>query len=152
MSSRYCERRQEFADVKLTTECFKCPYYSSDTATLHDGYDECLRKATKGTSDPYIEYASRPLLEDLWGGDGGKIKGEILDSHKWFLDQITMQDITPKSETAKRPGLLPRLRRWVQIALATNRLEILDDSLRRNIQVPTGSDLIATDIMRGLNT
>lgn len=133
MSSRYCERRQEFADVKLTTECFKCPYYSSDTATLHDGYDECWRKATKGTSDPYIEYASRPLLEDLWGGDGGKIKGEILDSHKWFLDQITMQDITPKSETAKRPGLLPRLRRWVQIALATNRLEILDDSLRRNI-------------------
>ena len=134
MSERYCEGRQTFDDIQLTTNCFKCPYYSSGHDSLRDGYDECWRKGTEKSTEPYVNYEARPLLEDLWGGMGGNVKGKILKSGKWFLDQITMEDIEPKCKNASdRPGLLPRLRCWVQIALATKRDEILGEALRQNI-------------------
>lgn len=142
MSARYCDRRQVFDDIELSTECFKCPYYSTGKDSLRDGYDECWEKATAGSHDPYVDYESRPLLENLWGGQCGSMKDDILKSGKWFLDQITMEDITPKNEqTASGPGLLPRLRRWVQIALTTGHPEKIEESLRRNVRAGVYLDI-----------
>ena len=127
MSARYCEGRQVFDDIKLSTKCFGCPYYKAqgdNDAAKKDGYDECWRKATASSRDPYVEYSARPLLEDLWGGQGGQVKGKILQSGKWFLDQVTLEDITPnRINPQDKPGLAPYLRRWVQIALATGHPE-----------------------------
>ena len=62
MSERYCDRRQVFDDIRLTTGCYNCPYYSSGGDSLRDGYDECWRKATEGAAEPYVNYEARPLL------------------------------------------------------------------------------------------
>ena len=135
MSVRYCEGRQVYEDIKLSTKCFSCPYYKAqgdDDAAKKDGYDECWRKATALSRDPYTEYSARPLLEDLWGGQGVQVKGKILQSGKWFLDQVTLEDITPnKINPQDKPGLAPYRRRWVQIALATGHPERIED--QRNL-------------------
>lgn len=130
MAARYCEQKQVFSDIKLGTKCFKCPYHTStEDVQKRDGYDECWRAATAGSDDPYVEYTARPLLETLWGGDGGTIKEKILDSGRWFLDQITLDDLLPKKITPrKKSGMPPYLRRWVQVALTTNHPEKVLDS------------------------
>ena len=128
MASRYCEGRQEFDEIELTTACYGCPYFSDGKDGKKDGYDECWRKKTEGCADPYEDYAKRPLLEDLWAGYAGGLKGRLLKAGKYFLDQITPADITPKNESPwTKGGLSPRLRRWVQIALATKHPEKVKD-------------------------
>lgn len=131
MSKRYCEGRQVFEDIKLSTKCFSCPYYKSDDKDAKckkDGYDECWRHATMNNANPYKEYSARPLLEDLWGGQGGSVKGKLLDNGKWFLDQITLEDVTPSNlKDYEKAGLAPYRRRWVQIALATGHPERIED-------------------------
>lgn len=127
MAERYCEQQQVFSDIKLGVKCFTCPYYKSDNADdvqKRDGYDECWRAATAGSAEPYTDYAARPLLETLWGGKGGQVKGKILESGRWFLDQITLDDLLPKTPKSEvKSGLEPYLRCWVQIALATGHPE-----------------------------
>lgn len=127
MAERYCEQQQVFSDIQLSTKCFKCPYYKSECledAQKLDGYDECWRAATAGSAEPYTDYTARPLLEALWGGEGPWVKGKILESGRWFLDQITLDDLLPKKPKSEvKPGLEPHLRRWVQIALATGHPE-----------------------------
>ena len=124
MSARYCEGRQDFAEIELSTACYGCPYYSDGKDGKKDGYDECWRRKTAESANPYEEYAKRPLLEDLWAGYAGKLKGNLIKAGKIFLDMITPADITPKSESSwTKGGLSPRMRRWVQIALATKHPE-----------------------------
>lgn len=134
MSARYCDGRQVLDDIKLSTKCFKCPYYKAESSDgrVKDGYDECWRHATVESDAPYTEHSARPLLEDLWGGGGGAVIGKLMASHKWFLDQVNLADISQgnRSRTDK-PGLLPYMRRWVQIALATGRSEEIED--RQNL-------------------
>ena len=125
MASRYCEGRQEFGETELSTACYGCPYYEKDGQKL-DGYDACWRAKTAGSANPYEDYAKRPLLEDLWAGYAGKMKGQLLKAGKIFLDMITPADITPRNESPwTKTGLSPRERRWVQIALATKRPELI---------------------------
>lgn len=132
MSARYCEGRQNFDEIVLSTACYGCPYYSDGADGKKDGYDECWRTATASSANPYEDYAKRPLLEDLWAGYAGKIKGNLIKAGKIFLDLITPADITPKSEsTWTKSGLSPRERRWVQIALATRHPEAI--ARRENI-------------------
>lgn len=131
MSARYRDGRQVLDGIKLSTKCFGCPYYKTEeqkNQAVKDGYDECWRTVTASSRDPYREYSERPLLEDLWGGQGGQVKGNILESGRWFLDQIELADIMPRRESpTEKSGLKPYLRRWVQIALATGHPEKIGD-------------------------
>lgn len=121
MSRCYCEGVQNFDEVPISTQCYRCPYWSDGLDGKRDGYDECWRAATKNDGEKYEEYKKRPLLEDLWGGYAGNLKSRLIRARKFFLDQLTIEDITPASgERPVSSGLSPLRRRWVQILLATN--------------------------------
>lgn len=133
MASRYCEGRQVFDEIEISTGCFRCPYYATPEDGKRDGYDECWRFATAKSAEPYRNDSERPLLEDLWGGQGSNVKGKVLGLGKWFLDQITMEDITTNGEKPfEKTGLSPKERRWVQIALATGKPETI--AKRQNLR------------------
>ena len=122
MAQRYCDGTQNFDEVPISTHCYGCPYWSDGADGKRDGYDECWRAATKGDKEPYVEYKKRPLLEDLWGGYAGNLKSRLIEDRKFFLDQLTIGDITPASgEKPVAAGLSPLRRRWIQILLATDR-------------------------------
>lgn len=124
MSHRYCDGVQDFEEVPISTQCYRCPYWSDGSDGKQDGYDACWRAATKNDKDAYEEYKKRPLLEDLWGGYAGNLKSRLIQARKFFLDQLTIADITPASgEKPVLSGLSPLRRRWVQILLATNRVK-----------------------------
>ena len=122
MASRYCGEKQNFDEIALSTQCYACPYWSDGSDGKKDGYDACWRAGSKAFSEQYTSYTERPLLEELWGGSAGQLKGNLIKAGKIFLSQLTLQDITPKSGgEVKQPGLSPLMRRWVQILLATKR-------------------------------
>ena len=130
----YCNHERHYCD--LSTTCYKCPFYAtSETPGLKDGYDECwIEKAHFRPED-----FRRPLLEDLWGGGSTKQKGQLFDKGRYFLDDITVEDIGALKKPFDKLGIDPYQRKIVQIGMTTGRLDMLGD-LCRNIQ-PDGAYL-----------
>ena len=127
MAERYCTGTQHFNETPLSSKCYGCPYWSDGHDGKKDGYDECWRAGTKTMPEPYVSYTARPLLEDLWGGAGGPNKSKLIANGKIFLDQLTLEDISPKNGgSVKVAGLTPLMRRWVQILLMTGRAKDVD--------------------------
>ena len=127
MSRHYCERTT--AMTTLGTKCFKCPFHREpgDKETLRDGYRECWKEMANFTDEDF----DKPLLKDLSGLNLASKKGKILKSHKYFMDEITYDDIE-KSKYLNEPGLDNLQRKWLQIAIATGKEELLKD-FRSNI-------------------
>lgn len=134
MSKHYCERT--VAMTTLGTKCFKCPFYREpgDKETLRDGYRECWKDMAKFTDDDF----DKPLLKDLSGLYLSSKKGKILKNHKYFMDEITYDDLEksaapPKGKKAKvaieskELGLDNYQRKWLQIAMATGKEDLLKD-------------------------
>jgi hypothetical protein len=134
MSKHYCERT--IAMTTLGTKCFKCPFHREpgDKETLRDGYKECWKEMAKFTDDDF----DKPLLKDLSGLNLSSKKGKILKNHKYFMDEITYDDLEksaapPKGKKAKvaieskEPGLDNYQRKWLQIAMATGKEDLLKD-------------------------
>lgn len=127
MSRHYCERTT--AMTTLGTKCFKCPFHREpgDKETLRDGYRECWKEMANFTDEDF----DKPLLKDLSGLNLASKKGKILKSHKYFMDEITYDDLE-KSKYLNEPGLDNLQRKWLQIAIATGKEELLKD-FRSNI-------------------
>ena len=134
MSKHYCDRT--IAMTSLGTKCFKCPFYKKekDNVKLLDGYKECWKEMAKFTDDDF----DKPLLKDLSGLNLSTMKGKILKSHKYFMDEITYDDLArskkPKvskkkkeSKESKESGLDNYSRKWLQIAIATGKEDLLKD-------------------------
>ena len=134
MSKHYCERT--IAMTTLGTKCFKCPFHREpgDKETLRDGYKECWKEMAKFTDDDF----DKPLLKDLSGLNLSSKKGKILKNHKYFMDEITYDDLEksaapPKGKKAKvaieskEPVLDNYQRKWLQIAMATGKEDLLKD-------------------------
>ena len=122
MSKHYCERT--IAMTTLGTKCFKCPFHREpgDKETLRDGYRECWKDMAKFTDDDF----DKPLLKDLSGLYLSSKKGKILKNHKYFMDEITYDDIE-RSKNLEEPGLDNVQRKWLQIAMATGKEDLLKD-------------------------
>ena len=127
MARRYCSHERHFCDV--STKCFSCPFYKTadSPSELHDGYDECWMKMAGFRSEDF----ERPLLEDLWGGMGGDLRGRLLSERKYFLENLDASDF--KMRPSDKPGLAPDERRLVQVALMTGRVNILPSELASRI-------------------
>ena len=125
MSKHYCERT--IAMTTLGTKCFKCPFHREpgDKDTLRDGYRECWKEMAKFTDDDF----DKPLLKDLSGRHIGSIKGKILKNHKYFMDEITYDDLKKSNDpdAPKEHGLDNYERKWLQIAIATGKEDLLKD-------------------------
>ena len=125
MSKHYCERT--IAMTTLGTKCFKCPFHREpgDKETLRDGYRECWKEMAKFTDDDF----DKPLLKDLSGRHIGNMKGKILKNHKYFMDEITYDDLKKSNDpdAPKEHGLDNYERKWLQIAIATGKEELLKD-------------------------
>lgn len=65
----------------------------------------------------------RPLVKDLSGLSLGAKKGKIVKSQKYFLDELTYDDID-RSKYLNEPGLDHLERKWLQIAIATGNEEL----------------------------
>ena len=122
MARRYCAEEQHFCD--LSTECFTCPYYASDDTSGEDGYDQCW-KTKAGLTDVQLK---RPLLEELWGGGNTRLRGALLAARKYLLEMIGVDDLGTTER--KAPGLTHVDRKIVQLALMTNRPQMLGDFAR----------------------
>ena len=125
MSKHYCERT--IAMTTLGTKCFKCPFHREpgDKDTLRDGYRECWKEMAKFTDDDF----DKPLLKDLSGRHIGSMKGKILKNHKYFMDEITYDDLKKSNNpnAPKEHGLDNYERKWLQIAIATGKEDLLKD-------------------------
>ena len=71
-------------------------------AAKRDGYKECWKEMAKFTDDDF----DKPLLKDLSGLNLSSKKGKILKNHKYFMDEITYDDleksaVPPKGKKAK---------------------------------------------------
>ena len=122
MSKHYCDRT--FAMTSLGSKCFKCPFHREpgDKETLRDGYRECWKEMANFTDEDF----DRPLVKDLSGLSLGAKKGKIVKSQKYFLDELTYDDLD-RSKYLNEPGLDHLERKWLQIAIATGNEELQKD-------------------------
>ena len=122
MSKHYCERT--IAMTTLGTKCFKCPFHreAGDKETLRDGYRECWKDMAKFTDEDF----DKALVKDLSGLYTPTAKSGLMKKHKYFMDEITYDDIE-RSKNLKEPGLDNVQRKWLQIATATGKEELLKD-------------------------
>ena len=124
MSRRYCAEERHFCE--LSTKCFDCPYYATPEAPGEDGFDLCW-KTKAGFSDDDLK---KPLLEELWGGGDSKLRGKLFAAGKYLLEKISSADLGTVER--KAPGLTHVERKILQLAMTTNRPEMLGD-LGRNV-------------------
>ena len=87
-ASWYCNHERHFCE--LSTTCYSCPFYAtSETPGMRDGYDECWMEKAHFKPEDF----KRPLLEDLWGGGNTRQRGQLFERKRYFLDEITADDI-----------------------------------------------------------
>ena len=123
MSKHYCERT--IAMTSLGTKCFKCPFYKTekqeDDVNLRDGYKECWKEMAKFTDKDF----EKPLVKDLSGLNAPKLKSGLVKKLKYFMDEITSDDIKRTSDS--KDGLDTPMRKWLQVAMATGKEDLLKD-------------------------
>lgn len=120
MADIYVSHKREFRPV--SDRCFKCPFYSNEkTPGMLDGRRECWKEKAGFKEEDF----HRPSVGDLWCGLLGAkaLKKELVEKAKYFLSDVTADDIPTSRTTAE--GLLPSDRRLLQIGLATGNDDIL---------------------------
>ena len=122
MSKHYCERT--IAITTLGTKCFGCPFHREpgDKESLRDGYRECWKDMARFTDADF----DKPLVKDLSGLYTPTAKKGLMKKSKYFMDEITYDDIE-RSKNLKEPGLDNVQRKWLQIATATGKEDLLKD-------------------------
>ena len=125
MSKHYCERT--IAMTTLGTKCFKCPFHKTekDDDTLLDGYKECWKEMAKFTDKDF----DKPLVKDLSGRKAPQLKISLVKKNKYFMDEITYDDLKRSNDpdAPKELGLDNYERKWLQIAMATGKEDLIKD-------------------------
>lgn len=119
MSKYYCNNEQ-FPDITLDTECFKCQFYSDGNDGKRDGYRECW-KAGAHFNDSDFDV---PLVRDLWGAYIRR--GEWIQQGVYKMADIT-EELLPRHTNKPSQGLDHLERKWLQIAMATGNTDLLAD-------------------------
>ena len=122
MANDYCHH--EKSDCIIGSKCFSCQFRKkpSDSDKMLDGYCECWKE--KAGFDP--SKAKRPLIQDLFGQYIGKRKDGYVKDRKFFMDELTEDDLKKHSGPI-HVGLDHYERNWLQIGIATQNEEILND-------------------------
>ena len=123
MSHIYCDNIRVYSSVGAG--CVKCPFYDADTdsAGKLNGKHECLAHSAHFSPTDF----GRPSTFDLNGAGG--VRAKVLNSGKFFLDQLTTDDLKVDSGKGK---LSSSDRRWLHIGMATDDNGILQ-RFRHNI-------------------
>ncbi len=119
-------------DIKLFTEigshCKSCQFISVDSDDLKSGFHECWSSQLK-MSNKLID---RPKTYDISGFRRSK---KLMEEGKFFMDEVTENDIDPKPEAGK---LSTSERQWIQIEKVITKdssphfeLEGLRDEIKR---------------------
>ena len=128
MSERYV--KEDWTLSPVSDRCFKCPFFSNDkTPGMKDGRKECWTVAQHFTEADF----AKPSVSELWCGQLGNnpVKKKLVKSGKFFMDQISEEDIPVQD--AKAGGLSPTERRILQVALATGNDAMLEP-FRKNMR------------------
>lgn len=119
MSKYYCDNKP-FPDITLGAECFKCQFHSDGSDVKQDGYKECWREAAHFTDKDF----DQPLVKDLWKQ---YIKTDkLIEGGVYKMEDIT-EDLLPRHTDKPSQGLDHLERKWLQIAMATSKEELLAD-------------------------
>ena len=106
----------------FTTNCFDCEFCCGENNKMKDGRDECwLAKA--GFAPSRTQDAQ---LAEMWSQSFAK-RNEFLKQGKYFLKDITFEDMPKTPPTNSQMGLSFSERRWLQIAFATQDKGLLTD-------------------------
>ena len=120
MANDYCNHKK--SDCIIGSKCFSCQFHkkTTDSDEMLDGYCECWKE--KAGFDP--SKAKRALIQDL---NGQYIKKDrYIKDLKFFMDELTEDDLNKQSGKA-HDGLDHYEKKWLQIGIATQNEEILND-------------------------
>lgn len=120
MANDYCNHKK--SDCIIGSKCFSCQFYkkTTDSDKMLDGYCECWKE--KAGFDP--SKAKRALIQDL---NGQYIKKDAyIKGLKFFMDELTEDDLKKQSGKT-HDGLDHYEKKWLQIGIATQNEEILND-------------------------
>ncbi len=113
--SAVCADRK-WVQPKISRACGACEF-KVDRATLgtrKSGFEQCWTSATSLKESDFVE----PLIFDLWSLDF-RIKDRLLSESRYFLTEVELDDLIPKTKTSK---VLPRFeRQWRQVELYRNK-------------------------------
>ena len=121
VSSFYAKGERCPATTVLGGKCLRCEFHSTGDNTQKDGKRECwLTQVSANDLD------HRPLIATLNGANLGTKRSKWVSDGKYFMDQLTEQEMSPFNEkTPDAPGLDDYQRKWLQIGLETNNQAIL---------------------------
>jgi hypothetical protein len=104
----------------LGKKCKDCQFVNRNPKinAQKSGFHECWKNKTNYSD----ELLSKSLVLDLWSGLMGpkSVVQELIDKGKYLLEQVSEQDIAPKSQSKKYIGLIPFQRRMEQITRLKN--------------------------------
>lgn len=112
---------QERLMAKLTNKCFSCEFRKGDSP-LCDGHDQCMSNEGHFTESDF----TRPLIENLWGG-GRAPRTKCMEQAQYFMDQLTYDQYSLYGKNSAATGLDPHQRTWLQVGLATQNPDILQE-------------------------
>lgn len=113
LSKRYQE--DEKINTPISPVCKKCQFYNKDKDNLKglkDGFKECWVNKLQITDEKFLE----PKITELCYLYGGKLNQDLIDQSKYFISQITEDDILKKEKDDNKIGLTLNERRWEQIS------------------------------------
>ena len=117
----YCKGQRCPAPIELAGKCLKCEFHCAANSDKKDGKRECW--LTQVTED---DYDHRPLIATLNGSSLSTNRGKWVSEGKYFMDQLTDQELKLFNEkTPDAPGLDDYQRKWLQIGLETKNEGIL---------------------------
>ena len=117
----YCKGQRCPAPIELAGKCLKCEFHCAANSDKKDGKRECW--LTQVTED---DYDHRPLIATLNGSSLSTNRGKWVSEGKYFMDQLTDQELKLFNEkTPDAPGLDDYQRKWLQIGLETRNEGIL---------------------------
>ena len=116
----------------LSSSCFKCEFCNPTQAGMRDGRDECwLEKAHFEPSKSNI-----PLISELWSPSK---RDEMIKAGLYYLQDLTEEWVKREHNSKMEDGLSAPDRRWLQIAIATQNKELMEE-FRNDLQGDTYLD------------
>lgn len=120
MSYKYCHNIK--ADASLSSQCLKCPFrlVAGQNDGMKDGVFECWHNKAGFTAADFDKPQIRDLNAAHWQG-----RGKLFDARKYFLEDMTEEDVDLKEKKADALGLSLSERRWLQVGMLAHRSDAL---------------------------
>ena len=116
----------------LSSRCLKCEFCNPTQAGMKDGRDECwLDKAKFEPSK-----SKKPLISELWSPSK---RDEMIKAGLYYLQDLTEEWVKREHNSKLEDGLSAPDRRWLQIAIATQNKELMEE-FRNDLQDDTYLD------------